>query len=220
MIRVIIADDHPLVRRGIRAMLDDEPDLDVVAEAENGAEAVERAATVGADVVLMDLRMPVLGGAGATARLLADARARGDVVRVLVLTTFESDADVLQAIEAGASGYLLKAAPHDEVVAAVRAVARGRTVLAPGIAEALVRGTRNAAIEGVRLSDREAQVLALVAEGSSNVQIAARLFIAESTVKTHLVHVFEKLGVDDRTRAVTRAQELGLLDSRPRRPAR
>jgi DNA-binding NarL/FixJ family response regulator len=208
---VVVADDHPLVRRGIRAMLDDEPDLEVVAEAENGAQAVEHAVSLGADVVLMDLRMPVLGGADATARILADARARGELIRVLVLTTFESDADVLGAIEAGASGYLLKAAPHEEVVAAVRAVARGRTVLAPGIAEALVRGTRRAADDSVRLSDREAQVLRLVAAGESNARIASQLFIAESTVKTHLVHVFDKLGVDDRTRAVTKAQELGLL---------
>lgn len=211
MIRVLVADDHPLVRRGIRAMLDDEPDLVVVGEAENGSEAVERAAADAPDVVLMDLRMPVLGGADATARILADARARHAVVRVLVLTTFESDADVLAAIESGASGYLLKAAPHEEVVAGVRAVARGRTVLGPGITEALVRGTRRSVDERVRLSEREAEVLRLVAAGDSNARIASRLFIAESTVKTHLVHVFEKLGVDDRTRAVTRAQELGLL---------
>ena len=211
MIRVLVADDHPLVRRGIRSMLDDEGDIEVIAEAENGALAVESAAASDPDVVLMDLRMPVLGGAEATGRILTAARERHAVVRVLVLTTFESDSDVLQAIEAGASGYLLKAAPHDEVVAAVRAVAAGRTVLAPGIAEALVRGTRRLGDERVRLSDRESQVLHHVADGLSNAQIAARLFIAESTVKTHLVHVFEKLGVDDRTRAVTRAQELGIL---------
>ena len=211
MIRVLVADDHPLVRRGIRSMLDDEGDIEVIAEAENGAVAVESAAASDPDVVLMDLRMPVLGGAEATGRILTAARERHAVVRVLVLTTFESDSDVLQAIEAGASGYLLKAAPHDEVVAAVRAVAAGRTVLAPGIAEALVRGTRRLGDERVRLSDRGSQVLHHVADGLSNAQIAARLFIAESTVKTHLVHVFEKLGVDDRTRAVTRAQELGIL---------
>ena len=211
MIRVLVADDHPLVRRGIRALLDDEPDLDVVGEAEDGQVAVELAASASPDVVLMDLRMPVLGGADATARILADAAAAVRTVRVLVLTTFESDTDVLSAIEAGASGYLLKAAPHDEVVAAVRAVAAGRTVLAPGIAEALVRGTQRGGEERVRLSGREAEVLRLVAGGSSNAQIAGALFIAESTVKTHLVHVFEKLGVDDRTRAVTRAQELGIL---------
>ncbi|MHA7986950.1 response regulator [Rathayibacter sp. CAU 1779] len=211
MIRVLVADDHPLVRRGIRAMLDDEPDLEVVGEADDGAEAVRSVAATDPDVVLMDLRMPVLGGADATARILADARTRQVVTRVLVLTTFESDADVLGAIEAGASGYLLKAAPHDEVVAAVRAVASGRTVLAPGIAEALVRGTRSHGDERIRLSDREEEVLRLVATGASNARIAGDLFIAESTVKTHLVHVFEKLGVDDRTRAVTRAQELGIL---------
>lgn len=211
MIRVLIADDHPLVRRGIRAMLEDEPGLDIVAEAADGAEAVGQAASTDPDVVLMDLRMPVLSGADASARILANARAHRVVTRVLVLTTFESDADVLGAIEAGASGYLLKAAPHDEVVAAVRAVAAGRTVLAPGIAEALVRGMHRVTDEQIRLSARECEVLRLVAAGCSNVQIAADLFIAESTVKTHLVHVFEKLGVDDRTRAVTRAQELGLL---------
>nr|WP_277348497.1 response regulator transcription factor [Planctomonas sp. JC2975] len=207
----MVADDHPLVRRGIRAMLEDEPDLEVVGEADDGAEAVRTAEAFDPDVVLMDLRMPVLGGSDATARILAGARARQVVTRVLVLTTFESDADVLSAIEAGASGYLLKAAPHDEVVAAVRAVAAGRTVLAPGIAEALVRGTRGHSDERIRLSEREVEVLRLVATGASNARIAADLYIAESTVKTHLVHVFEKLGVDDRTRAVTRAQELGIL---------
>jgi DNA-binding NarL/FixJ family response regulator len=190
-------------------MLDDEPAIEVVAEAENGAQAIELAAAHEPDVILMDLRMPVLGGAEATAGILSDARSRGTVTRILVLTTFESDADVLGAIEAGASGYLLKAAPHDEVVAAIQAVAAGRTVLAPSIAEALVRRTRGD--EPVTLSARERQVLSLVANGSSNGQIGTELYIAESTVKTHLVHVFEKLGVDDRTRAVTRAQELGLL---------
>jgi DNA-binding NarL/FixJ family response regulator len=210
MIRVVVADDHPLVRRGICAVLDDEPDIEVVAEAQNGAEAAELAAEQHPDVVLMDLRMPVLGGADATARILETARISGETIRVLVLTTFESDADVLGAIEAGASGYLLKAAPHDEVVAAVRAVAAGRTALAPSVAEALVRASRRGG-EPARLSAREREVLLLVAGGSSNAEIARLLFVAESTVKTHLVHIFEKLSVSDRTRAVTRAQELGIL---------
>ena len=153
----------------------------------------------------MDLRMPGLGGAEATALLVA---ARPDV-RVLILTTYESDENILTAIEAGASGYLLKAAPQDEILAGLRSVARGEVALAPSIAALLVTRMREPA--KVSLTERETQVLALVAEGNSNRAIAAALFLSEATVKTHLIHVFEKLDVKDRTRAVTKAMELGLL---------
>ncbi|MEF2978886.1 response regulator transcription factor [Subtercola sp. YIM 133946] len=207
MIRVVVADDHPIVRGGIVALLQDEPDLDVVGQAADGADAVRLAAQLLPDLVLMDLRMPGLGGAAATARIVTETPG----VRVLVLTTYETDDDILPAIEAGASGYLVKAAPEQEILAGVRAVAAGQTVLAPSIASKLVermRGDRQAA---PRLSTRELEVLRLVAGGSSNPEIARALFIGDATVKTHLQHAFEKLQVTDRTRAVTRAMELGLL---------
>ncbi|MBH0099851.1 response regulator transcription factor [Salinibacterium sp. NSLL150] len=205
MIRVVVADDHPIVRSGIVGLLGSADDIEVVGEASDGTEAVALATQLSPDVVLMDLRMPGLGGAEATAQLVA---ARPDV-RVLILTTYESDENILTAIEAGASGYLLKAAPQEEILAGLRSVARGEVALAPSIAALLVNRMREPA--KVSLSDRETQVLALVAEGNSNRKIAAALFVSEATVKTHLIHVFEKLDVKDRTRAVTKAMELGLL---------
>ncbi|CAO1649640.1 response regulator transcription factor [Salinibacterium sp. NG22] len=205
MIRVVVADDHPIVRSGIVGLLGSADDIEVVGEASDGTEAVALATQLSPDVVLMDLRMPGLGGAEATAQLVA---ARPDV-RVLILTTYESDENILTAIEAGASGYLLKAAPQEEILAGLRSVARGEVALAPSIAALLVNRMREPA--KVTLSDRETQVLALVAEGNSNRKIAAALFVSEATVKTHLIHVFEKLDVKDRTRAVTKAMELGLL---------
>ncbi|MGV8852501.1 MAG: response regulator [Rhodoglobus sp.] len=207
MIRVVVADDHPIVRSGIVGLLSSADDIDVVGEAGDGAEAVALATQLSPDVVLMDLRMPGVGGAEATAQIVA---ARPDV-RVVILTTYESDENILTAIEAGASGYLLKAAPQEEILAGLRSVARGEVALAPSIAALLVKRMREPA--RVSLSDRETQVLALVAEGNSNRAIAAALFVSEATVKTHLIHVFEKLEVKDRTRAVTRAMELGLLPS-------
>ncbi|MBU1587229.1 MAG: response regulator transcription factor [Actinobacteria bacterium] len=204
MIRVVVADDHPIVRGGIVALLSAADDMTVVAEASDGLEAVRLAAEHAPDVVLMDLRMPGLDGDEATARILAAT----PNVRVVILTTYESDASILTAIEAGASGYLLKAAPQEEILAGVRSVARGEVALAPSIAAMLVQRVARPA---VTLSPRETEVLALVAQGSSNPSIAAALFVSEATVKTHLLHVFEKLGVNDRTRAVTRAMELGLL---------
>lgn len=204
MIRVLVADDHPIVRGGIVALLAAAGDLDVVGEASDGLEAVRLAEELTPDVVLMDLRMPGLDGDEATARILAAVPG----TRVVILTTYETDASILTAIEAGASGYLLKAAPQEEILAGVRSVARGEVALAPSIAALLVQRVAKPA---VTLSPRETQVLALVAQGSSNPQIAAALFVSEATVKTHLLHVFEKLGVGDRTRAVTRAMELGLL---------
>ncbi|MGJ8720253.1 MAG: response regulator [Salinibacterium amurskyense] len=205
MIRVVVADDHPIVRSGIVGLLSSADDIEVVGEASDGNEAVALATQLSPDVVLMDLRMPGLGGAEATAQLVA---ARPDV-RVLILTTYESDENILTAIEAGASGYLLKAAPQEEILAGLRSVARGEVALAPSIAALLVNRMREPA--KVSLSDRETQVLALVAAGNSNRKIAAALFVSEATVKTHLIHVFEKLDVKDRTRAVTKAMELGLL---------
>ncbi|MEL0627578.1 response regulator transcription factor [Salinibacterium amurskyense] len=205
MIRVVVADDHPIVRSGIVGLLSSADDIEVIGEASDGTEAVALATQLSPDVVLMDLRMPGLGGAEATAQLVA---ARPDV-RVLILTTYESDENILTAIEAGASGYLLKAAPQEEILAGLRSVARGEVALAPSIAALLVNRMREPA--KVSLSDRETQVLALVAAGNSNRKIAAALFVSEATVKTHLIHVFEKLDVKDRTRAVTKAMELGLL---------
>ncbi|HWU45516.1 MAG TPA: response regulator transcription factor [Humibacter sp.] len=211
-IRVVVADDHPIVRSGIVGLLSAAEGFAVVGEASNGVEAVRLAAELRPDVVLLDLRMPVLAGAAATDRILAT----GLGVRVLVLTTYESDDDILGAIEAGASGYLLKAAPAEEIVAGLRAVVDGQTVLAPTVAAKLVDRVRSGpeGAPAVALSPREREVLALVAEGLSNPQIGARLFIGEATVKTHLIHVFDKLGVSDRTRAVTRAMELKLLPQR------
>ncbi|WP_312169045.1 response regulator transcription factor [Microbacterium sp.] len=216
MIRVIVADDHPIVRSGIVGLLALDPGLDVVGEASDGAEAVALAARVRPDVVLMDLRMPGVSGIEATARIVAEHPA----VRVLVLTTYETDDDILGAIEAGASGYLLKAAPQEEIVAGIRAVAEGHTVLAPAIAATLVTRMRGDRPERPQLSPRELEVLRLVAAGRSNPEIARDLFIGEATVKTHLIHVFEKLEVSDRTRAVTLALELGLLSSRADRATR
>ena len=211
MIRVLVADDHPIVRGGIVNLLDTAGDLEVVGEASDGEEAVRLAIELAPDLVLMDLRMPKLDGAAATARILDAAPA----TKVLILTTYETDDHILGAIEAGASGYLLKAAPQDEILAGVRSVVAGETVLAPSIAAKLVSrvraGAASAASASPALSPRELEVLRLVADGRSNPEIARMLFIGEATVKTHLLHVFEKLEVSDRTRAVTRAMELGLL---------
>lgn len=210
-IRVIVADDHPIVRGGIVRLLATADDIIVVGEAANGVDAVRLAAEESPDLVLMDLRMPGLDGAAATAQIVA----ADSGVRILILTTYESDDHILGAIEAGASGYLLKAAPEEEILAGVRSVVGGETVLAPAIAARLVQKVRTDADggqpEAPRLSARELDVLRLVSDGLSNPEIGASLFIGEATVKTHLLHVFEKLGVNDRTRAVTLAIELGLL---------
>ncbi|WP_350347877.1 response regulator transcription factor [Agromyces sp. G08B096] len=206
-IRVVVADDHPIVRAGIVGLLETAGGIEVVGEAADGDAAVRLAESERPDLVLMDLRMPVLGGAEATRRIVAAGGAR-----VLVLTTYDTDDDLLPAIEAGASGYLLKAAPQEEILAGVRAVAAGETVLAPSIAAKLVRRVRDEAdAPRPALSPRELEVLRLVADGRSNPEIARALHLGEATVKTHLGHVFEKLGVGDRTRAVTLAMELGLL---------
>jgi DNA-binding NarL/FixJ family response regulator len=210
MIRVLVADDHPIVRAGIAGLLSAADDIEVVGEASDGVAAVRMAAEQEPDLVLMDLRMPGLDGAEATARILAER----PTAKVLILTTYETDEHILGAIEAGASGYLLKAAPEEEILAGVRSVVAGETVLAPSIAAKLVSRVRQGAAgasDTPSLSPRELEVLRLVADGRSNPEIARDLFIGEATVKTHLLHVFEKLEVGDRTRAVTRAMELGLI---------
>jgi DNA-binding NarL/FixJ family response regulator len=204
VIRVLVADDHPVVRGGIVALLTAADDIEVVGEAVDGQDAVEKALALEPQLVLMDLRMPRLDGDEATALILA---ARPGI-RVVVLTTYETDASILTAIEAGASGYLLKAAPQEEILAGIRSVARGEVALAPSIAAMLVGRVKTRAIT---LSPRETEVLGLVAQGLSNPAIAKKLYLGEATVKTHLLHAFEKLEVNDRTRAVTKAMELGLL---------
>ena len=204
MIHVLVADDHPIVRGGIVALLESASDMEVVGTASTGLEAVELALQLVPDIVLMDLRMPGIDGDEATARIVA---ARSGI-RVVVLTTYETDAGILSAIEAGASGYLLKAAPQEEILAGIRSVARGEVALAPSIAAMLVNRVKRPQIS---LSARETEVLGLVSQGLSNPAIAKQLFLSEATVKTHLLHAFEKLEVSDRTRAVTKAMELGLL---------
>ena len=209
MIRLLIADDHPVVRAGLAGLLSDEPGFEVVAEASDGDEAVRLTAATRPDVVLMDLRMPVVDGVAATARI-AGGEAGDPPPRVLILTTYETDDQILAAIEAGASGYLLKAAPQAEIVAGIRSVAAGQSALSPQVAVRLVERMRRPEASAM-LTVRETDVLRLVATGHSNKQIAVALGIGESTVKTHLLKVFEKLGVADRTRAVTLAMERGLL---------
>jgi DNA-binding NarL/FixJ family response regulator len=204
-IRLLIVDDHPVVRDGLRGIFAGDPAIVVVGEAGDGAEAlavVERAAV---DVVLMDLRMPGMGGVEAIRAL----RAASPQTHVLVLTTYDGDRDVLPAIEAGATGYLLKDAPREELVRAVQATARGEAVLSPAVAGRLMGQVRGPA--GAALSEREREVLALIAQGASNSAIAAALFISEATVKTHLLHLYAKLGVRDRAGAVGEAYRRGML---------
>jgi DNA-binding NarL/FixJ family response regulator len=204
-IRLLIVDDHPVVRDGLRGLFADDPDFQVVGEAANGAEAVARVEHLGADVVLMDLRMPEMGGVEAITRLRRTAPA----VRVLVLTTYDTDSDVLPAIEAGATGYLLKDAPREELIRAVRAAFAGEAVLSPAVASRLMGQVRKPPPEV--LSQRELEVLALIADGATNRQAAAKLFVSEATVKTHLLHIYEKLGVRDRAAAVAEAYRRRLL---------
>jgi DNA-binding NarL/FixJ family response regulator len=207
VIRVLLVDDHPVVRRGLRAMIEDLPELVVAGEAADGAEALrvldalaERPA-----VVLMDLQMGAgMHGVEATRRITA----LPDPPAVLILTTYSTDADILAAVEAGATGYLLKDAPPEEVGAAVRAAARGETVLAPPVAARLLGRVRAGR---PTLSPREAEILQLLAEGLANRQISKRLFISEATVKTHLVHIYDKLGVDSRTSAIAAGLTSGLI---------
>ena len=204
-IRILIADDHPVVREGMRALLDAERGFEVVGAAVNGDEAVRLAGELRPDVILMDLRMPGTDGATATAEISA----RYPEIHVLVVTTYDSDQDILKAVEAGAAGYLLKDTPREELYGAVRAAARGETVLTPTVAARLVTHMR--APKQSNLTPRETEVLACVARGLTNADIGRELFIGEATVKTHLLRTFAKLGVDDRTAAVTVAMERGVL---------
>ena len=205
-VRVLIVDDHPVVRDGLRGMLDAQPDLEVLGEAANGHQALAAVARETPDVVLMDLRMPELDGVEATRRI----RDGHPGVSVLVLTTYDDDTAILRAVEAGATGYLLKDAPREDLFAAVRAAACGETTLAPSVAAKLMRGLGREP-DAEELTAREREVLALVADGATNRAIARQLHLSEATVKTHLVHVYAKLGVDDRTAAVTTALRRGLL---------
>lgn len=206
MIRVLIVDDHPIVRAGLSGLVDSASDLVVVGTAATGEEALAVVADAAPDVVLMDLRMPGIDGDEATARILASH----PDTRVVILTTYETDDAILSAIGAGASGYLLKAAPEEELLAGIRAVAAGEVALAPSVARVLVQQAARPVASPI-LTARELEVLRLVAQGLGNRAIGEALFVGEATVKTHLLHAFAKLGVDDRTRAVTRAMELGLL---------
>ncbi len=204
-IRLMLVDDHPVVRDGLHGVFAADEDFEVVAEAGDGQEALARAARIEVDVVLLDLRMPRMGGVE-TIRALA-TQAPG--VRVLVLTTFDTDRDVLPAIEAGATGYLLKDASAAELKAAVRAAYAGQPVLAPSVAGRLIGQVRRG--PDLALSPREVEVLRLVAAGTTNRETARRLLISEATVKTHLLHLYEKLGVNDRAAAVSEAYQRGLL---------
>lgn len=204
-IRLLLADDHPVVRAGLRAVLDTEPDFAVVAEAATAERAVELAASEPVDVVLMDLQFGAgMHGSAATAAITA----RPGGPRVLVLTTYDTDADILAAVEAGASGYLLKDAPPEELAAAVRTAAAGQSALAPAVALRLMDRMRAPA---EALTKRELEVLQLVADGLSNQQISKQLFLSQATVKSHLVHIYAKLGVDSRTSAVAAAATRRLI---------
>ncbi|MGW7685751.1 response regulator [Kribbella sp. NPDC054772] len=204
-ITLLLVDDHPVVRNGLRGMFEAADGFTVLAEAPDGVRAVELAAELEPDVILMDLRMP--GGGGLDA--ITELTRRGIRSKVLVLTTWDTDTDTLPAIEAGATGYLLKDAPQDELFNAVRQAAAGRTVLSPAVASRLVSAVRFPA--PAPLAARERQVLELVAKGTSNRDIARELFISEATVKTHLSHVFTKLGVTDRAAAVAKGYDQGIL---------
>lgn len=204
-IRILIVDDHPVVRDGLRGMLQRQLDFEIVGEAADGEEAIDLVDIHRPQIVLMDLRMPRTDGVTATREI----KKEHNDVQILVLTTYDSDTDILPAIEAGATGYLLKDTSREELFNAIRAAARGETVLAPVVASRVIEIMRAPAQE--KLSLRELEVLELVAEGASNSDIAKRLHISQATVKSHLIHIFGKLGVSDRTAAVTVALQRGIL---------
>ncbi|MFK0259227.1 response regulator [Streptomyces sp. NPDC090445] len=214
-IRVMIADDQMMVRQGFTVLLNAQPDIEVVGQAVDGADAVAKTAELGPDVVLMDIRMPGMGGIEATSAITA---ATGSAVKVLVLTTFDLDEYVYEALRAGASGFLLKDASADQLAEAVRVVAAGEALLSPNITKRLItefsrlgapRAPSKARI--AELTERETEVLALIAQGLSNAEIAARLVVAEQTVKTHVGRILVKLGLRDRTQAAVFAYESGLV---------
>ncbi len=213
-IRVLVADDQSMVRAGFRMLLSREPDIDVVAEASNGRDAVSQAARFDPTVVLMDIRMPELDGLEATRRILAANAA----ARVLILTTFDLDEYIYEALSAGASGFVLKDDPPEQLIAAIRTVAAGDALLSPAITKGVirhfVRAPRAAPPEGLNeLTGREHDVLRLIAQGLSNAEIAQALFISEGTVKTHVTHVLQKLGLRDRVQAVVLAYQTGLFEA-------
>ena len=204
-IRILIVDDHPVVREGLAGMLAGQADFEVVGLAEDGNQAVHLHTELTPDVILMDLRMPVLDGVGAIEAIKAD----NPSTYILVLTTYDSDADILRAIEAGATGYLLKDTPREDLFRAIRTASSGESVLAPLVATRLMNRMRAPAEEN--LSAREIEVLELVAKGYSNKEVGKALHISTATVKTHLIHIYNKLGVDDRTAATTTAIEKGII---------
>src|SRR5829696_8539499 len=208
-IRILIADDHPIVREGLRSVLTRQPGFEVIGEARNGVEAVTLTDQLQPDIVLMDLNMPELDGVKAIARI----KAEHPDTHILVLTTYDSDADILPAIESGATGYLLKDTPRKELFEAIRKSAQGKPVLTSSVAARLMERMRGPVEEA--LSTREIEVLKLVAKGARNRKIAEKLYITEATVKSHLIHIFGKLGVSDRTEAVTKALDRGILDLKP-----
>lgn len=204
-IRVMLVDDHPIVRAGIAGMLAQTDGIEVVGEASNGEEALSVIARTSPDVLLLDLRMPKMDGPA----LIHELRSRGSTIGILVLTTYDTDADILRATEAGANGYLLKDTSLEDLVRAITATHAGGTWLAPSVAAQVMKSLRGGTTE--KLSSREMDVLTLVAEGLSNKEIAALLHVSPATVKTHLIHIFRKLNVNDRTAAVTVALDRGIL---------
>jgi DNA-binding NarL/FixJ family response regulator len=209
-IRLLVCDDHPVVRSGLRGMLRSQPDFEVVAEASDGARAVALARRFRPDVVLMDLKMPKMDGVTAIGKIMAEC----PETEILVLTTYETDADILRAVEAGATGYLLKDTSEEHLFDAVRQAAQGKSPLAPSVASRLVERVRSTTA-GEGLSEREIEILSLVAQGANNKDIARALLISESTVKAHILHIFQKLDVADRTAAVTTALKRGIIRLEP-----
>lgn len=205
-IRLLVVDDHPVVRDGLKGMLAGQPGLEVVGEAADGQQGVQLSAQLQPDVILMDLRMPVLDGVSAIQRI----RTAQPGMRVLVLTTYDTDAEILKAIEAGATGYILKDAPREELFRAIRATAQGQSYLSPSVATRLMDQLRAPTSE--QLSPREIDVLGWVARGATNREIGQKLHISEATVKSHLLHIYEKLGASDRAHAVTLAVQKGLIE--------
>lgn len=200
-IRILVVDDHPVVRNGLVGMLNGQRGFDVVGQAENGAEALNLVEDLNPDVIMMDLKMPVMNGVAA----IREIRKVRPMQHILVLTTYDSDSDLLPAIEAGATGYLLKDVPREDLFNAIEATARGEAVVAPNIAARLFSKMRSPGEESLTI--REIEVLKRVAAGDTNKQAARFLHISEATIKTHLLHIFDKLGVDDRTAAVTEAMK-------------